>query len=214
MDNPLGHNFRMLPTGPRLKLARKEAGFADASDAARALDIPVPTYSAHENGRKGLSRAGERYARFFGVSLEWLMTGKGDMRPRARAFQPPPIPMMGKVGAGGRVGPLEVDEPADHIDWPDPVFIGALTIDGDSQTPRYMHGEVILYDRRPRVPSDLVGRYCVVDRLDGRRMVKLLRRPGQPSPRGETWRLESLNAPQEDNVPLLAAYEIWPRPRR
>ncbi len=54
----------------RLRLAREQAGFARASDAARAMGIEEPTYLGHENGSRGLSRAAARYARFFGVSLD------------------------------------------------------------------------------------------------------------------------------------------------
>lgn len=126
------------------------------------------------------------------------------------------IPMMGHVGAGGRVAPIEADdqEPFDHIDWPDPAFLGALTVRGESQSPRWGDGEVILFDRRPRAPADLLGQYAVVDLLDGRRLVKIIKRASQREPKNEFWRLDSLNAPPEDNVRLLSAYEIWPRPRK
>jgi len=57
----------------RLRVAREQAGFSRASDAARAMGIEEPTYLGHENGSRGLSRAAPRYARFFGVSLDWLI---------------------------------------------------------------------------------------------------------------------------------------------
>jgi phage repressor protein C with HTH and peptisase S24 domain len=62
----------------RLRFAREQAGFARASDAARAMGIGEPTYLGHENGSRGLSRAAGRYARFFQVSLDWLIAGRGD----------------------------------------------------------------------------------------------------------------------------------------
>ena len=63
----------------RLRFAREQAGFARASDAARAIGIEEPTYLGHENGSRGLSRAAARYARFFGVSLDWLIDGRGEL---------------------------------------------------------------------------------------------------------------------------------------
>lgn len=64
----------------RLRLAREQAGFARASDAARAMGVGEPTYLGHENGSRGLSRAAARYARFFRVSLDWLIDGRGDFK--------------------------------------------------------------------------------------------------------------------------------------
>src|SRR5690242_21909102 len=70
------------PASPhrRLRAAREQAGFARASDAARAMGIGEPTYLGHENGSRGLSRAAARYARFFHVSLDWLIGGRGEFR--------------------------------------------------------------------------------------------------------------------------------------
>lgn len=63
----------------RLRSARIAAGFTSASAAARRLNISVPTYLAHENGGRAFSvEDAKLYARRFGVSLEWLLTGEGD----------------------------------------------------------------------------------------------------------------------------------------
>lgn len=78
----------------RLQRARALAGYENATDAARALQIATPTYLGHENGSRGFrSDSGQRYAQFFRVSYEWLMTGKGEPRPqsldlRVRALSP------------------------------------------------------------------------------------------------------------------------------
>ncbi len=201
----------------RLQHAREAAQYASAALAARAMGVLEPVYQAHENGSKGLSRSGARYAKFFNVALDWLMTGRGEMKPVTRYAALPAIPLMGLVGAGGSVAPIDgdnQDEPPDFIDWPEPAFIGALQVRGESQLPRWRDGEVILFDRRPRKPDEFLGKYAVVDCLDGRRLVKTIQRGSIREPRGEFWRLDSLNAPPEDNVRLLAAYEIWPRPRK
>lgn len=64
----------------RLSLARKEAGFENAADAAKALGVPYPTYAGHENGSSGFKNdAADKYARKFKVRFEWLVLGRGPM---------------------------------------------------------------------------------------------------------------------------------------
>jgi phage repressor protein C with HTH and peptisase S24 domain len=61
----------------RLEYARRQAGYASAVSAAEAMGVAYPTYAAHENGQRGFDRTADRYARFFKVSLDWLILGKG-----------------------------------------------------------------------------------------------------------------------------------------
>lgn len=64
----------------RLIKAREHAGLATVADAATFLGIPYPTYAGHENGSSGFRRdSAAHYARRFGVSLDWLITGRGSM---------------------------------------------------------------------------------------------------------------------------------------
>lgn len=67
----------------RLAQARLLAGYQTASEAADALGALRPTYLGHENGSRGFKGEAERYARFYKVSLEWLLTGRGEARPRS-----------------------------------------------------------------------------------------------------------------------------------
>lgn len=195
----------MQDASERLAAARRAAGFSSAAKAAEAMGIGAPAYAHHENGTRGFNRSAERYARFFRVSLEWLLTGKGEMRPRRTAAWS--VPVAGMVGAGAAVEPIEDaagDQMPDRIEWPEPEVLAALIVHGDSQVPRYMPGEVIIYDARPRAPRDLLNRMAVVQCEDGRRLIKRIRR----GTRMERWSLESLNANLEEDVALLAAYEI------
>lgn len=65
----------------RLRQARRDKGIATVKEAAEALKIAYPTYSAHENGSRNFQRDDAvRYAQFFGVSVDWLLTGRGSMR--------------------------------------------------------------------------------------------------------------------------------------
>src|ERR1700723_902718 len=76
----------------RLRLAREQGGFARGGDAARARGAGEPPYLGHENGSRGLSRAAARYARFFRVSLDWLIGGRGDVRLVAGGARLAPLP--------------------------------------------------------------------------------------------------------------------------
>lgn len=67
----------------RLKTARQLI-FPSAAAAADALSINPVTLRTHEAGTRGVSfRDLDRYARRYGVSIEWLITGKGDRWPKA-----------------------------------------------------------------------------------------------------------------------------------
>lgn len=69
--------LKRMEKNERLKKARMDAGFSTASDAARALDVAIATYSHHESGDRDFKdEAGRRYARRFGVDFVWLMHGE------------------------------------------------------------------------------------------------------------------------------------------
>jgi phage repressor protein C with HTH and peptisase S24 domain len=150
----------------RLRLAREQAGFPRASDAARAMGVEEPTYLGHENGSRGLSRAAARYARFFGVSLDWLIDGRGELASSAGAAPPrnaelggparfdARIPAYGQA-VGGRDGEfilngnriVDVLAPPSLAGVPDAY---AVYVVGDSMEPRYFAGEAVFVN--PRLP--------------------------------------------------------------
>jgi hypothetical protein len=67
----------------RLQIARQNAGFENATDAARAFAWNENTYRSHENGERGLRLAiAERYAAAFETSAAWLLTGEGEDEAR------------------------------------------------------------------------------------------------------------------------------------
>lgn len=64
----------------RLTQARIDAGFDRREDAVSRFGWKYPTYSAHENGSRGVKKPDIlKYAKAFGVSSEWLLFGKGDL---------------------------------------------------------------------------------------------------------------------------------------
>ena len=60
----------------RLKLAREVAGYKTAKQFAKKFDIPLSTYSNHENDKRTISlEIAKRYADFLKIDLCWLLTG-------------------------------------------------------------------------------------------------------------------------------------------
>lgn len=161
----------------RLREARLDAGFEDASEAARRLGMAGPTYLGHENGSRGFKARAPEYARKFKVSLEWLLTGKGQKQGREPTRVDRTVPLVGYVGAGAETHFLpsgELDRvPAPEGSTDDTV---AVEIRGESLG-SFFDRWLIFYDdvRRP-VTSDLVGKLCVVGLEDGRILVKKIQR--------------------------------------
>jgi phage repressor protein C with HTH and peptisase S24 domain len=132
------------------------------------MGIEEPTYLGHENGSRGLSRAAPRYARFFAVSLDWLIDGRGEFTPAGGAELPPPrngelggparfgarIPAYGQA-VGGRDGEfilngnriVDILAPPSLQGVPDAY---AVYVVGDSMEPRYFAGEAVFVN--PRLP--------------------------------------------------------------
>ena len=97
MDSERFHDGLMADTvGDRLKKARIAAGYLDASQAARSMRVPVPTYLSHENGSRGLGRALARYSAFYRVSFEWPANGRGHMKP---GHKPPVLELFEQLDA-------------------------------------------------------------------------------------------------------------------
>lgn len=70
----------MTTPAERLRRAREIAPYLTASEAARAMGMVVSTYINHEGGEREFFEHMPKYARFFRVNLEWLMTGRGPMK--------------------------------------------------------------------------------------------------------------------------------------
>lgn len=160
--------------GGRLMAARLDAGFATRPEAALALDLPKSTYESHENGLRGQRgipiEYARRYARRFGVSLMWLLTGQGS-RASAEAVE-----IRGYIGAGAEVEEIEGASrfEAIGIDVTDPDEFEWYEVRGDSMRPRVFPGEFIAFERRSYAPAELLRQDCLVFLEDGRRFFKKL----------------------------------------
>jgi hypothetical protein len=70
----------------RLRHARLRAGVAQRFGVAERFGWSYPDYVAHERGQVSLSlQAAKQYAKGFGVSVEWLLYGIGEMDRRDQA---------------------------------------------------------------------------------------------------------------------------------
>jgi hypothetical protein len=187
----------------RLKKARIDAGYATATDAARAMGMKPPTYLGHENGTTGLRRgAAIRYAKFYGLSLDWLLTGAGQGGASRH------VPVVGTVGAGGVVQPVEGFPKGHGVDQVEPPATDndcvAVRISGDGMAP-LRDGWLLFYRRdTDGVPKDCIGELCIVQVKNG---PVLLRVVDKASHRGQ-WRLESWNAGSRQDANLSWASKV------
>lgn len=138
----------------RLAIARERAGYRTAADAARALGVKEPTYYSHENGTSGLrASVADKYARKFKVSLDWLLTGRGDMPNNSVVHHEMPVaglPLLGSIQAGHWLEITFADEGAETEMVQvasDPRFPFArqyaLRVVGDSMDLDYPDGSIV-----------------------------------------------------------------------
>lgn len=144
----------MTELGTRLKQARQAAGIKTAAEAARKLRMHPQNVRDQEAGRRGLKpEAAATYAKAYGVSLEWLLTGKEkdttNHLPK-NALPLTSLPVVGTVEAGAWREVPEVDiEPDEHIPVvPDPRYPGleqfALKVSGESMNLEYPDGSYVI----------------------------------------------------------------------
>lgn len=191
----------------RLRMARSIDGrFDRAAGAARALAVPEPTYQAHENGARGFPvSTARRYAEFYQISLEWLLTGSGTPKTRV-------APIVGRIGAGGEIkyikGFANGETDNQPLGFSDCV---AARIDGDSQFP-LRNGWLIFWrsGKGDNVPEDCIGQLCVAKIKNGKVVMKEVRR----GTRGRFNLLSWTMGPTMENVELeWAAKVIEIRPK-
>jgi SOS-response transcriptional repressor LexA len=143
----------MTEVHERLAIARERAGFETAAEAARALGVKEQTYYAHENGNSGLRAVvAERYAKRFKVSLDWLLTGLGEVSPSGAVpyeIEVAGLPLLGSIQAGHWVETTGADlgTPEMVPVVRDPRFPHAaqycLRVVGDSMDEDYPEGSLV-----------------------------------------------------------------------
>lgn len=158
----------MTTPGIRLKLARERSGYDTAKDAALAMGVPIATYTQHEKSVKHLpARRADEYAKFFGLTPEYLQFGRGDIPAR--------VPILDHFGQDtGQTAAL-----------PAPPSGLTAAIHGDGIA---YFDFVAIYDRPQsgRPSPDCHGRLCVVETMlemgDNRpvRLVRIVQRGSTP----------------------------------
>src|SRR5262249_7355402 len=122
----------------------------------------------------------KKYARRFGVTPEWLLTGRepfptgADESPAA-----PKVPVVGYVGAGSAAHLYDLAPPELHaMGRPADPAQGtvAVGICGDILRPFFTRWYVFYDDVHRPMTADLIGQLCVVGLADGRVLVKQVQR--------------------------------------
>lgn len=165
----------------RLAWAREDAGYETPTDAADALGVPRPTYLGHENGNRGFKQqSAEKYARRFAVDLAWLLTGKGT--PKVRLATSPnkrEVRLVGYVSAGAEAHFLSAGD-LGGVDAPEGATDNTVAVEirGDSLGPLFDRWLVFYDDVRRPITSDtdLIGKLCVVGLVDGRVLIKKIKK--------------------------------------
>ena len=172
---------RMDTPAERLQFLRKRAGFATASDAARAYGWTISTYLGHENGDRSPGReSAKRYAAAFKERWEWILEG-GVSNAGADTDT---VPIVGDVGAGGRIN-FDGESQGGSDRAPRPPGSSqntvAARVRGDSM-PGIAEDQWLIYyeERVASVPDELVGELCVVWLTDDRVYVKKVYRGRDP----------------------------------
>lgn len=140
----------------RLAQAREAAGMATAAEGARYVGVKYPTYVAHENPNAPTSftaKSAELYARKYKVSLDWLLTGRGEMRGQGvipAEVEVAGLPILGEIRAGHWLETSFIDfegEPEMLAVARDPRFPRArqyaLRVVGDSMDLDYPDGSYV-----------------------------------------------------------------------
>lgn len=191
----------------RLRQARIKKAYKSASQAAEVMRIGASTYRHHENGNRDYDSAqAKRYARFFGVSPEWLLYGK---ETRVKS-----VPVVGYIGAGAEhhmIDDYAMGGGIEHINAPPncPTNAVAVVVRGDSMYPVYNDGDILIYSERRDDVTDFIGKRCICGLSDGRILVKTVTRGRTPA----LYSLTSFNSPAISDVAVdWVAKIIWVQP--
>lgn len=133
----------------------------------------------------------------------------GEEQLLASASRGREIPVVGFVGAGAQVYPIDEDpEGLRQVACPphlDPAVTIAVEVRGDSMFPIVQEGWLLFYSRKHEiVPAQAVGALCVVETEDGRVLVKHVSR----GPTKGRFNLISTNAPPSEDVKFLWAARV------
>jgi len=189
----------------RIAAAMKAIGFnqPQLAKAASAPGAPVSQQAVQQliSGRNSTSRHLPAIAQALGVSLDWLVAGRGSRggRRRSESF------LVGKVATGGEIRRFSGTAHRKRIDAPfGSDTPNAVEVSGNSQLP-LQDGWLLYYGPEQQgVPEKCIGKLCVVQIQDGPTMLKTLHRTG----RKDLYRLESWGGAESIEAKIIWAARV------
>lgn len=174
-----------MTLGDRIRLAREAAGHSQAS-LARKLGTAQTTISkwernASEPGRDDIKRLAQ--ALRIPVSVIEDIPSTGETKRT--------LPVMGYVGAGQFIEPLDSDFSIDEIIAPPmaPIEAQAAIIRGSSMAPAYRDGNVVIWWKWYEDPRPILGIPSICRLTNDSMALKMI----EPGSAPHLWTLHSIN---------------------
>lgn len=167
------------------------------------LKVSQPTIS---RWRKGADVRGQSRDNLRLLHQQVTQPTLGSEDVAALAFQhasPRSVPVVGYIGAGAEVHPIDDHEKGAglfQVDVPFPTQPGTVCaiVRGESMLPMFEDGDLVGYVQRSDDPATLIGKRCVVKLRDGRMFIKRLKRGSREG----VFTLVSANANDIEDVEL------------
>jgi transcriptional regulator with XRE-family HTH domain len=187
--------------GERLRRARIRAGWHKAKPFADEVGVNYSSYHRHESGRSPLTPENATlYAKALNITPAELLYGD-ELR------KAPPVPIVGVIGAGGKIVAMDVLE---HTTLATSLDLIGHVVHGNDLYPGIRHGDVVFC--RPLKPSRfdpsaVHGQECICQLADGSMILRqvIIQRDGRAT-------LLATNAqtptPPLTNVDLIAAEPV------
>jgi transcriptional regulator with XRE-family HTH domain len=188
----------------KIRLLRKKLNLTQPEFADK-VGVSQGSVSRWESGSAPSHEHLMEMAHLDGVSLdEFLIGAVGRAAERG-----PDIPVVGYVGAGASVYPIDDESQDGFTTIERPPFITgeaiAVEVRGDSLVPVAEDGWRLIYTGVPAVQEEeVLNKLCVVALVDGRVLVKRIVRGSRP----QRYHLLSTNAPMIEDAEVLWAAKV------
>lgn len=219
----------MVEIGSQIRTARKAKGWTQ-TDLAKKIGVSFTTVASWEQGKNKprlpalvmLAQALDAKFEFpdpvvqlkeelFGYTEEDYI-GADYTDPNKP--KNPTIPVVGYVGAGGEISPIDDHARGaglDEVEVPPTTLKGtvAVIVRGNSMYPMYQDKMVLYYSKREKNVDDYINGILIVHFEDGRKAIKTLTKGSQKG----RYTLTSFNAPPISNIKIESVSPIdWIKP--